>query len=90
MLGSQSGLTRVNFDGLSERKITFLPRYPEVTGIATQGSESLGSGFSPKGKKRGDGTFSLGGNKPLVPKPEFVYQLPQNDLEIEKCIDSES
>lgn len=62
---------------------------PEVTGIPSQGSGSLGSGFSPKGKKQSEGAFSLG-DKALDPKGELVYQLPQNDLKIEKCIDSES
>lgn len=84
MLGSQSGLTRVDFDGLSERKLP-----PEITGILTQGAGSLGFGFTPKGKKQGESTFSLG-DKSLVSKPELVCQLPQNNLKTEKCIDSES
>lgn len=63
---------------------------PEITGILTKGSGSLGSSSIPKGKKQGEGTFSLGDNKPLVSKPELVYQLPQNDLKIEKCIDSKT
>lgn len=32
----------------------------------------------------------MGDSKPLVSKPELVYQLPQHDLKTEKCIDSES
>lgn len=30
----------------------------------------------------------MGDNKPLFFKPELVYQLPQNDLKTEECIDS--